>query len=146
METFNPLLFQLHHFLHSDPTYEAWKLSKSTDYKIKVLIPILPTRHGNPEDEEKALNVALIPILPTRHGNLLAPLHSRIVALIPILPTRHGNLILLLKRSYEREIPILPTRHGNHLQSEKGRTFALHSDPTYEAWKLVWFFQNNSLF
>ena len=54
---------------YSDPTYEAWK-------------PPLP---ANPNAR------VLIPILPMRHGNYLVFIWDGIALIIPILPMRHGN-------------------------------------------------------
>ena len=123
--------------LHSDPTYEAWKLlSLFPRTWIISFIPILPMRHGNNfpqnlhsselrysdptyeawkqkvfEDNKRQRSDSD----PTYEAWKPSIIDSRIIVsfLIPILPMRHGN--------YEdRSISIL---------------LVFHSDPTYEAWK-----------
>ena len=56
---------------------------------------------------------------------------------IPILPMRHGNISSNWSRRLSSEIPILPMRHGNFLAAFAVGLTLDHSDPTYEAWKLL---------
>ena len=79
---------------------------------------------------------ASIPILPTRHGNQAGRTSLITYKSIPILPTRHGNPFNLRKVVLYSSIPILPTRHGNMNLPAPGLSRTIHSDPTYEAWKL----------
>ena len=110
--------------VHSDPTYEAWKVKNISDGELKdMFIPILPTRHGKSPSEVRISWASAIPILPTRHGKYITALANfSFIFTIPILPTRHG------KRRYFQQI----------------ETWIVDSDPTYEAWKGYFYTHLNS--
>ena len=80
--------------LHSDnsyPTYEAWKLNKSSLDTKNELTPILPMRHGNKGTNTAGDSFNCTPILPMRHGNAVEQRVWMEIQITPILPMRHGN-------------------------------------------------------
>ena len=50
---------------------------------------------------------------------------------------RHGNRRKLSLWYHQKGIPILPMRHGNICNKFSFLAKGTNSDPTYEAWKLV---------
>ena len=100
-------------------------------------IPILPMRHGN-EDTRGASRADIgIPILPMRHGNSPAPHYLHQKSAIPILPMRHGNNFASSNQAYAGSsfrsyLWGMETRSSLFIQF-----WFVYSDPTYEAWKLM---------
>ena len=103
---------------HSDPTYEAWKPPTSLLF------------HTNKDNSDPTYEAWKLTVHHSNAANL---------CIIPILPTRHGNAltsaVLLSKglrfRSYLRGMETMFPFPSRIFQIE-------NSDPTYEAWKLVY--------
>ena len=114
METWNHVYYCFSH-KYSDPTYEAWKLDKSYFVFIfLVLIPILPMRHGNPNQP------------PTPFQRFLKNSDPTYEAWKRILP----NPDPILRRNSD------PTYEAWKQKMDwKFWAIVLDSDPTYEAWK-----------
>ena len=129
---------------HSDPTYEAWKLSSEQFLSERESTPILPMRHGNKIKGvgEGRLGCHSDPTYEAwklERGEQNEEEQDR----TPILPMRHGNLSLRNYTQLTTKTPILPMRHGNQFLLHQACQTFHHSDPTYEAWKLFVIFQRN---
>ena len=142
----------------SDPTYEAWKLNWRGFNLLYLVVPILPTRHGNIAIR---LSVCSHPSFRSYlRGMETQMTQNAFLSYLGSDPTYEAWKQFKDIRGDKEEdwVPILPTRHGNSLKTLEAikrkigfrsylrgmetalwlstyRQWRPSSDPTYEAWK-----------